>query len=150
MADIDVEARWSGTGLEFVGRGRAGREVLIDGDTKSAVSPVETLALALATCMAADIIDITGKMRLPVESLDVKLSGTRNPEPPRRFLSMKVLFTVGGVSDGDAPKLERALDLSRETYCSVLHTLRQDVDVEFELVRTRTREMAGAHDDDAP
>ena len=143
MADIDVEASWTGSGLEFVARGRAGREVLIDGDTKSAVSPVETLAIALATCMAADIIDIAGKMRLSIGSLDVRFGGMRNPEPPRRFLSMKTLFTVGGVSDEDAPKLERALELSREKYCSVLHTLRPDVDVEFELVRTRTREMAG-------
>lgn len=144
MADIDVDVRWAGTGLEFVARGRAGHEVLIDGDTRSSVSPVETLAIALATCMAADIVDIVGKMRLTIGALDVKASGMRNPEPPRRYLSMKVVFAVGGVSDEDAPKLERALDLSREKYCSVLHTLRPDLDVEFELVRTaRTREMAG-------
>ncbi|HEX6587645.1 MAG TPA: OsmC family protein [Longimicrobiales bacterium] len=144
MADIDVAARWTGTGLDFVASGRAGRELLIDGDTQAAVSPVETLAIALATCMAADIIDITGKMRLQVGSLDVKASGMRNPEPPRRYLSLRVEFAVGGVSDEDAPKLERALELSREKYCSVLHTLRQDVDVEFALVRTAgTPEMAG-------
>ena len=144
MADIDVVARWTGTGLQFVASGRAGREVLIDGDTQAAVSPVETLAIALATCMAADILDITGKMRLQVGSLDVKASGMRNPEPPRRYLSLRVGFVVGGVSDEDAPKLERALELSREKYCSVLHTLRQDVDVAFALVRTAgTPEMAG-------
>ena len=144
MADIDVDVRWTGTGLEFVARGRAGREMLVDGNTQSAVSPVETLAIALASCMAADIVDIAGKMRLSIGSLDVKASGMRNPEPPRRYLSMKVVFTVGGVSDEDAPKLERALDLSREKYCSVLHTLRQDLEVEFELARpARTREMAG-------
>ena len=143
MADIDVEASWTGSGLEFVARGRAGHELRIDGDTQTAASPVETLAIALATCMAADIVDIAGKMRLSIGSLDVRTSGTRNPQPPRRFLSMKVVITVGGVREADAPKLQRALDLSRDTYCSVLHTLRQDVEVEFELVMTRTREMAG-------
>lgn len=144
MADIDVVASWTGNGLEFLARGRAGREVLIDGDTKSSVSPVESLAIALATCMAADVVDIATKMRLPIGSLEVKVSGMRNPEPPRRYLSLKVDFTVGGVSDADAPKLDRALELSREKYCSVLHTLRQDLDVEFALSRTvPTREMAG-------
>ena len=135
MADIDIDVRWEGRGLEFTARGRAGREMLIDGDTQAAVSPVETLLIALATCMAADIMDIGGKMRLPIESLEVKASGMRNPEPPRRFLSVRLVFSVAGVSDEDAPKLQRALDLSEEKYCSVIHTLRQDLEVELELVR---------------
>lgn len=72
MADIDVDVRWEGRGLEFVARGRAGHEVRIDGNTQSSISPVETLAIALATCMAADLVDIVGKMRVPLGSLDVR------------------------------------------------------------------------------
>lgn len=135
MADVDLEVRWEGRGLEFIARGRAGREVLIDGNAQASISPVETLLVALATCMASDIMDIGTKMRLPITSLDVKASGMRNPEPPRRYLSMKLTFLVGGVSDADAPKLDRAMALSEETYCSVIHTLRKDVPVELELVR---------------
>ena len=138
MADVDLEVRWAGRGLEFLARGKAGRDVLIDGNTQASVSPVETLLASLATCMASDILDIAGKMRLGITSLDVKASGMRNPEPPRRYLSMKLTFLVGGVSDDDAPKLDRALALSEETYCSVIHTLRQDVPVELELVRVET------------
>ena len=135
MADVDLEVRWTGSGLEFIARGRAGREVLIDGNTQSSISPVETLLVSLATCMASDIMDIGVKMRLPITSLDVKASGMRNPEPPRRYLSMKLTFLVGGVADQDAPKLDRALELSKDKYCSVIHTLRQDVEVELELIR---------------
>jgi putative redox protein len=135
MADVDIGVRWAGRGLEFLARGRAGTEVLIDGDTQTSISPVETLLVALATCMAADIMDIGVKSRLPITSLDVAATGMRNPEPPRRYLSARLVFTVGGVSDEDAPKLDRALALSREKYCSVIHTLRQDLPVELELVR---------------
>ena len=135
MADIDVEVQWEGRGLEFRTRGRAGVDVRIDGNTQTSISPVETLLIALATCMASDILDIGVKMRLPITSMDVRASGMRNPEPPRRYLSVRLVFLVGGVSDEDAPKLERALALSEETYCSVIHTLRKDLEVELELVR---------------
>ena len=135
MADVDLGVRWTGRGLEFVARGRAGVDVLIDGNTETSISPVETLLVALATCMASDIMDIGVKSRLPITSLDVAATGMRNPEPPRRYLSARLVFTVGGVSDADAPKLDRALALSQEKYCSVIHTLRQDMPVELELVR---------------
>ena len=135
MADVDVSLRWERRGLEFSAQGRAGREFSIDGDTATAVSPVETLLVALASCMAADIVDIGGKMRLSIGSLDVRASGMRNPEPPRRYLSAHLVFTVGGVPEADAQKLERALRLSVETYCSVMHSLRKDLEITTELVR---------------
>jgi uncharacterized OsmC-like protein len=85
--------------------------------------------------MAADIVDIGGRMRLPIASLEVQATGMRNPEPPRRYLSAHLLFTVGGVPAGDAEKLERALALSEEKYCSVMHSLRRDMRITTELVR---------------
>jgi uncharacterized OsmC-like protein len=44
-------------------------------------------------------------------------------------------FTAAGLGEADAPKLERALELSRTTYCSVLHSLRPDAEVTFALER---------------
>lgn len=134
MADIDVSVTWKGRGLELSGRGRAGVEMDLDGDTRAGISPVETLLIALTSCMAADVLDIGGKMRLPFEALDVHASGMRNPEPPRRFLSTRLVFHVSGVPQADVDKLQRAIDLSREKYCSVLHTLRSDMTIETELV----------------
>ncbi|HUF11934.1 MAG TPA: OsmC family protein [Longimicrobiales bacterium] len=135
MADVDVSLRWERRGLEFSAQGSAGREFPIDGNTATATSPVETLLIALASCMAADIVDIGGKMRLSIGSLDVHATGIRNPEPPRRYLSAHLVFTVGGVPAVDAPKLERALALSIEKYCSVMHSLRGDMEITTELVR---------------
>jgi len=145
MADVEIAVRWEGRGLEFVARGKSGQEMRVDGDTRSATSPVETLLVSLATCMAADIVDIANKMRLPIAALDVAASGMRNPEPPRRYLSARLVFTVAGVSDEEAPKLDRALELSRDKYCSVIHTLRQDLPVELVLVRSdRNAAIEGA------
>lgn len=135
MADVDVSVIWEQRGLEFSARGRSGHEMMLDGDGSAGATPVETLLIALASCMAADIVDIGGRMRLPIASVGVTASGMRNPEPPRRYLSATLVFRVGGVADVDAPKLTRALALSEETYCSVMHSLRPDLAITTELVR---------------
>ena len=134
MADIEIFLEWAGRDLVFEGRGRADTRALIDGNSRESASPVESLLLSLASCMAADLIDIAGKMRVPFDAVQVHATGDRRPEPPRRYTAMRLVFTADGVDPADSDKLQRALDLSRDKYCSVLHTLRSDVPIDFELV----------------
>lgn len=127
-----MEARWD-QGLEFEAVGRAGVPVRVDGNTAAAVSPVETLGVGLATCMAADVVDILTKMRVPLSGLTVVLEADRAPDPPRRYTAVHLLFQVTGVADADRSKLDRAVALSKDTYCSVLHTLRPDLELTFRI-----------------
>lgn len=85
--------------------------------------------------MAADVVDVLTKSRLPLRELRAKLVGERRPEPPRRLLAVKLHFVVGG--DVPPDRVERAIALSREKYCSVWHSLRQDIDFQtsFEIPR---------------
>lgn len=101
--------------------------VSVDGKAGSAASPVQQLATALAGCMSIDVVHILDKMRTPAEALSVELTIERAPTDPRRVTaaSMKVTVT-GDVPEGN---VQRALDLSRETYCSVWHSLRQDIEL---------------------
>ena len=55
----------------------------------------------------------------------VTFTGTRAEQPPRRFLQIELLFDVHGAVPPDA--VERAIALSREKYCSVWHSFRQDI-----------------------
>lgn len=128
MSDVFVRARWQ-RGLRFEAVGKAGVPVLIDGDGQAGITPVETLAVSLAGCMGSDVVDILGKMRVDLEALTVRVEGDRRPEPPRRYTAMRLVFGVTGVPESDADKLQRAVDLSRDRYCSVLHTLSPDLDV---------------------
>ena len=132
MSDIVVEGRWVG-GLRFEIAGKAGRPVLLDGDGAAGVSPVEAVAVALAGCMAADVVDILAKMRVPLDALAVRVEGDRRAEPPRRYTAMRLDFRAEGVPASDTGKLQRAVDLSRDTYCSVLHTLDPALDVTFRV-----------------
>jgi putative redox protein len=132
LSDVTVQVVWEG-GLRFEGRGRAGVPVLLDGDTARGPSPTETLLMGLAACMGADVVDILKKMRVPLESLSVRAEGDRRPEPPRWYTAIRLTYETRGIPGEDADKLQRAVDLSRDKYCSVLHTLRPEVDVEIRI-----------------
>ena len=86
---------------------------------------MQFLAMGLAGCMAADVLDIVRKGRHPIAGLRTRLSGTRTPAPPRRFTAIHLHFDVQG--DVPAQAVDRAVALSREKYCSVWHSLRQDI-----------------------
>lgn len=99
--------------------------LLVDGQGKAGPSPVEALALALAGCMAIDVVDIVTKGRHDLRGLSASLTANRAEEPPRRFVAVALHFVVTGAVPEAA--VERALQLSRDKYCSVWQTLRQDI-----------------------
>ena len=128
-----VTLRWSGEGLRFQGGPEGVPPSIVDAGGKAGPSPMDHLLLAAAGCMSADMLDILAKSRVTVERFQVEVEGKRAPEPPRRFLAVTMVFTLGGPTSVDRPKVERAVSLSREKYCSVLHTLRPDLDLSFEI-----------------
>ena len=128
-----VTLTWSGEGLRFEGGPEGVPPSIVDGGSKEGPSPMDHLLLALAGCMSADVIDILKKGRVPVERFHVEVAGTRAPNPPRRYTAISLIFRISGPSSADRPKVERAVNLSRETYCSVTHTLRPDLDLTFEI-----------------
>jgi putative redox protein len=133
VADMTVSLAWTGEALRFRGGAVDGPEVVVDGGNTEGPSPVAALLLGVGGCMAADIVDIATKMRVPMTSIRVVLEGDRRAEPPRRFTAIRMKFVVGGVAAADEPKLQRAIDMSRDTYCSVLHSLRDDIAIDIDL-----------------
>jgi putative redox protein len=128
MSDQAIELRWdSALRFDAVGRGR--EAIVLDGDADAGPSPTEMLLMGLAGCMAIDVVDILGKMRVPLSGLTVRAEGDRRDEPPRRYTAIRLTYRAQGIPDADQGKLQRAIDLSRETYCSVLHSLQPDLDV---------------------
>jgi putative redox protein len=105
---------------------RSGRtSLIIDSNGAAGPSPIESLAFALAGCMAVDVVDILVKGRHALTALSAELVAERAAEPPRRFVTVTLHFVVTG--DIPAAPIERALQLSRDKYCSVWQSLRQDI-----------------------
>jgi len=134
MSDVAVTLRWTGEGLRFEGEVDGGASLVVDGGGKEAPSPMQSLLAALAGCMGIDVVEILRKMRVPLESLEVRVEGDRAPEPPRRYTRIGLVYRVRGVEAEHEDRVWRAIELSREKYCSVLHTLRPDVEVGIEAV----------------
>jgi putative redox protein len=101
--------------------------VIIDGDSTAGPSPVQMLAISLAGCMAMDVIDIVRKGRHPVTSFLCRFTGERATEHPRRLLRVRLQFELRGNVPSSA--VERAVALSRDKYCSVWHSMRQDIEL---------------------
>lgn len=124
-APIQLDLEWEG-GLRFRGRG-SGVEVLLESTPREGMSPVQALGFGLAGCMAMDVASILEKGRLEPRGLRVRLVATRAGEHPKRFLAVDLGFEV--VGDIPADRVERAIELSRERYCSVWHSMRQDIEL---------------------
>jgi putative redox protein len=127
MADarppLVAELVWSGD-LRF-DASSGSHTVIVDGDSKHGLSPTQHAAIGLAGCMGADVADILRKGRHPLTALRVTFTGGRAESPPRRFTQISLRFDIQGAVPPDA--VERAIALSREKYCSVLHSFRQDI-----------------------
>jgi putative redox protein len=122
---VAVELIWS-SDLQF-GATSGQTAIVVDGDSMAGPSPVQLLAIGLASCMSIDVIDILRKGRHPVTGFRCKLTGTRAAEPPRRLLSARLEFILHGTIP--EASVERAIQLSRDKYCSVWHSLRQDIEL---------------------
>lgn len=125
MSDLTVKLNWNG-GLRFTGVNAGGIETLIDGDKQSGASPVEMLLEALGACVSVDVVLILEKMRTPAAKVEVILEADRHQTEPRYLTNAQMSFDVWG--DGIVPdKLIRAINLSIGKYCSVYHSLRDDL-----------------------
>jgi putative redox protein len=134
-----VTLSWQGS-LRF--DARAGDHALVlDSERRAGVSPTQALALGLAGCMAIDVVDIIQKGRFALAGVEARLETERRADPPRYVTRAGLHFVVRG--DVPPDRVERAIELSRERYCSVWHSLRQDIDF-----RTSFEIEKPAHSDD--
>ncbi len=111
---------------DLVLAGHAGNvSMVLDSAGVEGPSPVQTLAFALAGCMAMDIVHILKKGRFDLRGLRVVLVAERAQDTPHRITGVGIEFAV----TGEVPKdqVQRAIDLSHEKYCSVWHSMRQDI-----------------------
>jgi putative redox protein len=100
--------------------------MLVDGDSREGPSPVQSLVIALASCMAADVASILAKGRHPYRSLRAHVVADRAQDHPHRVLRVNLRFAIEGAVPGDA--VARAIALSHDKYCSVWHSMAKDIE----------------------
>jgi len=130
-----VRLRWAGEGLVFRGGPDGGPVATLDSDAKEGLSSTHYLLFALAGCMAVDVKMILEKSRVPIESLEVEAVGERAETPPRRFEKIQLTYEVRGPQEEHETRLQHAIDLSRDKYCSVLHSLDPSIEIDIRVRR---------------
>ena len=126
-----IEVGWLGAS-EFEAHRAGGAKIRIDGDSKSAPSPFDTLLAAIATCAATDVVSILAKQRTPVKALGVSVEAQRVDATPRRLASAVLHFSITAPGTTQA-KAERAVELSVTKYCSVRSSLLTEIPVTWTI-----------------
>jgi putative redox protein len=126
--------------MTFVGESGSGHAIVMDGAPEHGgrnlgIRPMEMLLLGLAGCTAFDVVMILNKSRQDIVDCEVLVDSDRADEVPKVFTRIHIHFVVSG-NDLDAAKVEKAVNLSAEKYCSASKMLSATAEIthDFEIV----------------
>ena len=127
-------------GVSFVGQTDSGHAVIMDGPPDSGGKnlgprPMEMLLLGLGGCSAFDVVHILRKGRQDVRDCVAEIDATRADTDPKVFTRIHVHFIVTG-KGLDPKRVEQAVKLSAEKYCSASIMLGKVADIthDFDVV----------------
>ncbi len=114
--------RYSGN-MSFIGKADSNHFVVMDaskkvGGEESAVKPIELILIGLGGCTGVDVVSILSKMRAPLENLEISIEAEQSDDFPKVFTNIHIDYTFYG-QDLKNEQVERAINLSKEKYCSV-------------------------------
>jgi len=120
-------------GLTFIAKGSSNHWIPIDtktevGGTGAASGPMELVLFGLGGCTAIDCEMILKKMQVPVESMEIEIDAERSEEHPKVFTKINMVYHFWG-KDLPLKKLEKAVKLSKDTYCSVSAMLAKTAEI---------------------
>ena len=118
---MNISVNWV-DGMLMVGKSHSGHSITMDGPPEIGgenlgVRPMEMLLLGVAGCTMIDVVTTLKKMRQDLTNCETKLSAERADEHPKVFTDIHIQFIVKG-QDLDPKKVEKAITLSAEKYCS--------------------------------
>ncbi|MGV6850899.1 MAG: OsmC family protein [bacterium] len=123
-------------GLWFEASDENGMTVTIDGKPGTelgegqGMSPMQLVLSAVGGCSVFDVVTILKKQKQKLDNVQVQVSAERREEIPQVFTKIHIHFVLTG--EFEQKKLQRALKLSVEKYCSVGHMLEKSVDITYD------------------
>lgn len=108
--------------MSFVGESGSGHSVVMDGPPHAGgrnlgIRPMEMLLLGMGGCASFDVVMILQKGRQAITDCDVEITAERADKEPKIFTKIHLHFTVSG-KQLNADRVEKAIKLSAEKYCS--------------------------------
>ena len=126
--------------MTFVGESGSGHAIVMDGAPEHGgrdlgIRPMEMLLLGVGGCTAFDVVSILRKSRQAIVDCEVTVDAQRAEEVPKVFTRIHIHFIISG-SNLDADKVEKAVSLSADKYCSASKMLEKAAEIthDFEIV----------------
>lgn len=135
---MKCDVKWmGGNGMAFVAETGSGHLVAMDGAPEAggrnlAPRPMELLLAGTGGCTAFDVVMILKKGRQAVSDCQVSLSATRAETDPKVFTKIHFDFVVKG-KQLKREAVIRAIELSKEKYCSASIMLAKTAEISFDL-----------------
>ena len=128
-------------GLHFIAQTESGHNIGMDGAAEiggrdKGARPMEVVLAGLGGCSAIDVMMILNKARQQVSNCEIEIDAERVETIPQVFGKIHLSYRVSG-TQLDANKVERAIALSMEKYCSVTKMLEKTavMSFSFEIVQ---------------
>jgi putative redox protein len=124
---MNINIKRLGDGFAMLAQNEDGNTINMDGSpdiggTGTGMRPMQLLLTALGGCSTIDVLLILKKQRQKIDSLEVDIDGEReNMGDYSLFRDIILHFKI--VGDTTFEKVDRAVALSLEKYCSVDKTL---------------------------
>ena len=133
---MKVRAKWV-EGVSFVGESGSGHTLVTDGASDAGgrnlgMRPMELVLMGAATCTAFDLVLILKKARQPIADCVVEAEAERAGVVPRVFTKIHLRYVVAG-RGLDPKQVERAVQLSKDKYCSATQMLGKTAAITYEI-----------------
>ena len=102
------------------------------GGKNKGLTPMELLAGALAACISIDVLMILNKQQIEPKIYAVSVDATKKNSVPSPFEKIHLIFSIE--VEIDLLKVERAIQLSIEKYCSVKESLNPEIKISYEVI----------------
>lgn len=126
--DINLTTRYL-SDYEFEAENESGNLLNFDmypAEQKKHFSPMQVVLAATGACAAVDIVQILKKKRKTVWDLEIKSSGTRREEIPKKFTHMNLHFILYSPNT-TAEEFEKVVKLGVDKYCSVSASIAPEI-----------------------
>lgn len=129
-------------GITFVGKTDSNHWITMDGPenffgSNAGIRPKELILLSLAGCTGSDVVAILQKKRAKLDNLEINITAEQQETHPQVYTKIHIEFLFYG-KDVAEKDVERAIELSQTTYCSVTAMLQKSVEIthSYKIIRS--------------
>jgi putative redox protein len=124
-------------GMTFVAESGSGHAVVVDaapdvGGRNLGARPMELVLMGTGACTAIDVVMILRKARQPIADCVVEVEAERAADDPKVFTKIHLHYVLTGKGLAQQ-QVERAINLSKEKYCSATIMLAHAAEISYEL-----------------